>query len=78
MNTQRNAARRLEEEVANVGVPPHDEQVPPLEENDNVDQALTNPPPMMEAEMRAIPAQMAQSMTTEAQAMTINAQAMTA
>ena len=78
MSTQRNAARRLEEEFSNAGAPPHDEQVPPLEENDNVDQALTNPPPMMEAEMRAILAQMSQSMTTEAQAMTIKAQAMTA
>ena len=56
----------------------YDEQVPPIEENANVDQAKANPPPMMEAEMRAILAQMSQSMTTEAQAMTIKAQAMTA
>ena len=39
MNTQRNATQRLEEEVANAGAPPHDEQVPLLEENANVDQA---------------------------------------
>ena len=32
MNARRNVARRLEEKVANVGDPPHDEQVPPLEE----------------------------------------------
>ena len=65
-NTQRNADRILEEEVANAGAPPHDEKVPPLEENANVDQAPANPPPMMEAEMRAILDQMAQDMTTQA------------
>ena len=54
MNTQRNAARRLEEEVDNARAPPHGDQVPPLEENANVDQATTNPPPMTEADMRAI------------------------
>ena len=66
MNTQRNVARRLEEKVANVGDPPHDEQVPPLEENANVDQAPANPPPMTEEEMRGVLAQMAQAMTTQA------------
>ena len=59
MNTQRNAARRLEEEVANAGVPPHDEQVPPLEEDANVEKAPANPPPMTEGEMKAILDQMA-------------------
>ena len=49
MNTRRNVARRLEEEVDNVGAPPHDEQVPPLEENANVDQASANLQPMKEA-----------------------------
>ena len=62
MNTQRNAARRLEEEVANAGAPPCGDQVPPLEENANVDQAPANPLPMMEAEMRGIVAQMAQAL----------------
>ena len=52
MNTRRNAARRLEAKVSNVGDPPHDDKVPPLEENANVDQAPTYPPPMTEAEMR--------------------------
>ena len=47
INTQRNEARRLEEEVSNVEDRPHDEQVTPLEENTNVDQAPTIPPPMM-------------------------------
>ena len=59
INTHRNAARRLEEEVSNAEAPPHGDQVPPLEENVNVEQAPTSPPPMTEAEMRAIRAQMA-------------------
>ena len=45
MNTRRNAARRLEEEIANAGVPPCGDQVPPLENDVNDDQALVNPPP---------------------------------
>ena len=48
MNTQRNVARRLEEEVAYAGAPPHNEEVPPYEEDANVEQALTNPRSMME------------------------------
>ena len=63
MNNQRNAARTLEEEVAYPGALSHNEKVPPLEENANVDQAPTNPPPMTEAEMRDILAKMAQAMT---------------
>ena len=39
MNSQRNAARRLEEEISNAGAPPRGEQVPPLEGDANVDQA---------------------------------------
>ena len=54
MNTGRNAARRLKEEVAHAGSTPHDEQVPPPEENANVDQAPDNFPPMTEEEMRVI------------------------
>ena len=68
MNTQRNAARRLEEEVPNAGAPLHDQQVPPLEENANVDQAPAKPQLMTEVKMGAIIAQMDQSMTTQAQA----------
>ena len=59
MNTRRNVARILEEEVANAGALTYNEKVPPLEENVNVEQAPTSPPPMTEAEMRAIRAQMA-------------------
>ncbi|TMX04496.1 hypothetical protein EJD97_008246 [Solanum chilense] len=37
MNTQRNEARRLKEEIANAGAPAHDEQAPPLEEDANAE-----------------------------------------
>ena len=78
MNTRWNATRRFEEEVANAGAPPHCDKVPPLEENANVDQALVNPPPMKEAQMRVIFGKMAQAMTTQSQAVTVQAQAMNA
>ena len=45
MNTRRNEARRLEEEIGNVGDPPRDDQVPLLKEGGNDDQASVNPPP---------------------------------
>ena len=64
MNTRSNVARRLEEEVANAGEPPHDKEVPPLEENANNDQDPANPPPMTEAEMRDILYKMSKAMTT--------------
>ena len=73
MNTRRNAAQRLEEEVANAGAPSHDDQVPQLEENANVDQASANPPPMTEAEIFSVLSQMAQAMITQAQASTVQA-----
>ena len=66
MNTRWNAARRLEEEVANAGAPPYDKQVPPFEEDVKVEQTPTNPPPMTEVEMRTILVRMAQAMTTQA------------
>ena len=77
MNTLTNAARRLEDNVFDARSPPHDEKVPPLMENANVDQAWTNPPTMTEAELRSFLFQMAQHMTTQAQAATVQAQAMT-
>ena len=66
MNSRRNTARRLEEEVANAGAPPYDKQVPPFEEDVKVEQTPTNPPPMTEVEMRTILVRMAQAMTTQA------------
>ncbi|TMX05058.1 hypothetical protein EJD97_002721 [Solanum chilense] len=77
MKTRRNADQRIEKEGCNVGDPLHDEQVPPLEANANVDQAPANPPPMTEVEMRGILDQIAQAMTTQAQAAIVQAQAMT-
>ena len=44
MNTWRNAARRLEEEISNAGAPLRGKLVPPLEEDANVDQAPVDPP----------------------------------
>ena len=53
MNTRRNVTRRLEEEIANAGAPSRSEQVPPLEEDANVDQAPFNPPPLKDGKIRA-------------------------
>ena len=78
MNTRRNAARRLEEEVANAGSPPHDEQVPPLEEDANAEQAPVNPPPLTDGDIRETLLHMSQAITTQAQDVTTQAQAMTA
>ena len=61
-----------------MGAPPCGDQVPPLKENANVDQAPANPLPMTEAEMRGIVAQMSQAIITQAQAATVQAQSMTA
>ena len=46
LNNRRNEARRLEEEISNAGAPSRGEQVPPLEEDSDVEQALANPPPL--------------------------------
>ena len=52
MDTRRNVARRHEEEIANVGAAPGGEQVPPLEEDANVEKAPTNPPPLTDENIR--------------------------
>ena len=70
--------QRLEEEVANAELLPNNEQVPPLEENVNGNQAPANPSPMTEAVMRSILAQIAQAINTESQATSVQAQFMTA
>ena len=64
MNTRRNEARRLEEEVANVGAPSRGEQVPPLEEDSNVEQKSVNPLPLTDENIRTVVLQMAQYITT--------------
>ncbi|TMW94055.1 hypothetical protein EJD97_010796, partial [Solanum chilense] len=78
MNTLRTTAQSMDEEIVNVGTPPRGNQVPPLEENANDDQAPINPPPLMDGEIRDAFIQMAQAITTQAQAVTTQSQAITA
>ena len=52
MNTLRNKAQRVEDEISNVGAPPRGEQVPPFEDYANVDQASDNPPPLTVGDIR--------------------------
>ena len=77
MKTQRNLARRLDEEISNEGAPPCGDQVPPLEEDANTDPALVNPHPLTDENIRTALLQMAQYITTQAQTSTAQAQAMT-
>ena len=70
MNTKRNAIRRLEEEIASAEAPPHSEQVPKLKEDTNIDQALVNPPPLMDGDIRASLIQLAQSATVNDKVLT--------
>ena len=66
----------LEEEIANEGVPPRGDQVPPLEEDVNCYQAPVNPPPLTDENIRVALFQLAQIITTQAQASTTQAQTM--
>ena len=77
MNTRRNAAGRLEEEIANAEAPPHGDQFPPIEKGETVGLSPINPPPLTDENMRVALLQMAQTITTQAQASTAQAQAMT-
>ena len=77
MNTRRNAARRLKDEIANAGAPPRGDQVPQLDEGSDIDQAPVNPPPLTNENIRTALLQMAQAITTQAQAATTQAQYMT-
>ena len=63
--------------MANAGAPPHGDQVPPLEEDANMEQNLVNPPPLKDENIRTL-IQMTQSITNQAQATTTHAQAMIA
>ena len=78
MNTQRNDERWLGEEIANAGVPPRGLKVPPLEKVANDDQALDNPPSIMDRDIRDAFLKMSQAITTQAQAVTTQDEAMTA
>ena len=46
-------AQRIEEKIANTGAPPCCDQVPSIEENANVEQALVDPPPLTDGDIRA-------------------------
>ena len=52
MNTRRNTARSLEEDIANAGAPPHNDQVTPLREGENDDQAPVNSPSLTDENIR--------------------------
>ena len=52
MNTRRNAARRLEEEIVNARAPCRGDQVPPLEEDANIEQAPVNPSLLTDGDIR--------------------------
>ena len=69
--------RRLEEEISNVVPPPYGEQVPPLEEDANVEKAPTNPRPLTDKNISTALLQMAQDITTHAQVSMTQAQAKT-
>ena len=77
INTRRNAARRLEEEIANVGAAPHGDQVPPLEEDAYMEHAPINPPPLTDEAISSSLFQMSQGITTQAQYATTQPQVMT-
>ena len=66
MNTRRAAARRLDEKIDNVGVPPYGNQDPLVEEVANDDLASTNPTALSDTDIRAAFLQIAQSITTQA------------
>ena len=76
MNTGRTTARRLDEDISNVGVPPQGNQVSPLKEVANDDQEMANPPSLTDGDIRDAFLQMAQAITTQAQAVITQAQAM--
>ena len=54
--------------MANAGAPLLGEQVPPLEEEANVDQAPVNPPPLRNGDIRAALFKLSQSATVQAYA----------
>ena len=73
MNTRRNVAERLEEEIAIARSPPRGDQVPLLEEKSNFEEAPVNPPPLTVGDIKVSLIQLSQVVTTLAQAMTAQA-----
>ena len=53
-----------------MGAPPHGDQVPPLKEDSNVEQAPTNPPPLTDDDISDAQIQLSQATTVQCQAMT--------
>ena len=70
--------RRLEDEIANAGAPPHGDQVSPLEEDSYIENAPANPHSLIDENIRTAFLKMSQSITTQAQAVTAQVHAMTA
>ena len=70
MNNQRTVAWRFDEEIANAGVLPRENQVLPLHEVSNDDQASLNTQSLMNGDIREAFLQMAQAITTQAQVVT--------
>ena len=64
MDIQSYAERRHEEEIGNAGFPSHSDKVPPLEEDENDDQAILNPSPLTDENIRSALFQMSQAITT--------------
>ena len=67
MTTRRSSIRRVEEEIANAGVPPLDNQVSPQEQAPLGDQVLANPLNITDGDIRTTFIILAQSITTQAQ-----------
>ena len=78
VNSRSNVTQRLEEDIVNAGAPTYGDQVPPLEQDSNMEKALANPVPCMDKKIRTVFLQMSQAITTKAQESMDQAQAMTA
>ena len=70
MNTWSSMTWKNEEEIANAGVPPRGDKVPPLEKDLNDDKSTANPPALNDENIRSALLQIAQSITTNAQGAT--------
>ena len=67
MNAWRSAARRLDEEISNVGARPHGNQFHPLEEGGKNNHAPVNSPPLADGNIRVALVQLAEDATAQAQ-----------
>ena len=65
MNTRRTFAQKVDEYIANVGDPPRDYQVSPLEQDVDDDLAPVKPPPLMYGDIRASFLKFSQTITTQ-------------